>query len=1402
MKIIDPSYLRYIHDGLHSDKINKDNSTALPNGLVGMYEALFPADTSPKERERLLNFFGIWALLKKEVTTSFVAELLDNWTEEQVEDAIATYSKWFNSPEPGKYQLYHERFRVYLLQKMTQKQLLALNETIINCCKNALKKHDKSEAEVYALEHLSTNLYMHAMLKKEWGANLKELSYNKAHWNRQIEISKGFEWTKKMLNEMMLWAGKYDGEEVIECALNKLDVYNQEQNDAPRIVQLVADGDVETALQRIEAFGGDDKEGLKRKFILYMLCLMELTLLESKNQPFSKSAIEKLLKHLDEKISDMINWNKFFPSYLVFLMTFKWAELGLDYLVVYRKTNAWEKEWISEKGPYTDLQIGVILDSVFNTPWHEWSSSIVSDIAFEMAKIGKVEESLAIARGISDDNWKSKALKEIALELSKQGKVEESLAIARGISDESENSSSFEDIAIELSKQGKVEESLAIARGISDDYRKSLAFEDIAIELSKQGKVEESLAIARGISDDYRKSLVLKVIAVELSKQGKVEESASLMLESLAIARGITGESEKSRTFNDIAVELSKQGKKEDSTTVMQESLSIARGIIDDRQKSSALKDIAVVLSKLGQVEESLAIARGINDDLEKSSALIAIGSEFSKLGQPEKTLHLIKESLASAEKISDDSLKSSKIERITVILSKLGKFKDAFSTAVDIPFKIHKDRALKLIASELGLQGKLFDALDFADGIQVVEDKGSVLKYIAVELGKQGKLEEAFQEVLRLPSLEKIGVLKYIVIELSKQGMFKEALIYTAGISDNEEKSVALEYISIELSKYGKFEEAIATSFSIPNFDHKRNAIIGISLELVKVGKLEGLANLMQESIVLADYIPDDLYNSFTLVDIVVKLSKLGKFKEAYSCASKIHLRYCKNVSLKEIAVELSKQKEFLSIIDFVILITCKNDDWFECIALKEIAVELSKLKHLLASSTFFQKAITSADRIPDKKEKSNVLREIALEHIKLGQLEEAVLVFQKALASAKEISDKNENREVRELIAYELAILGKVEELELVIEEDMAFAEGITDKTKKSYALKNIAIKLSKLGQLDKSVSVLRDALKIADGIRIQSVKSRIKERIVVELAKLGKIDLALTSTVDSSSLMEIAILLGKQGQLIESLSIARCIRDDYWKIRALMSIATEMNQKGFLEESKSVIQESLSIAIFISDERIKNNALKNLSDELSKLGKPDESLSIAIGISNEREKSSALRKISNDLATKGKLDKSLTCAGLIIEKDDKSVALKDISTELSKLGNFSFAEQVGTGIPLIAERQSCWKSIAKSLKELHGWEKSLELRKEFKGKETIIYYLKGWSESISIEDISEDLMQKAIPVLKDDNDALEHLLQLYAINQLFFEELENDTINRYNQTLNIQWAIDIKNQMITHE
>ena len=368
MKMMDPTYLRTIHDGLLSGAVHKDNASALPLGLVGLYEKELPPASNVGDRKKFLDFFTVWALLKKEVSVAFVLPMLEGWTEEQVVDYIAKYSKWFNSPVSGKYVLYHERLRTFILQKVADKQFAKCNESVIAECQNSLQKKAGDEWEQYALEHLSTHLLIEAMESQD-GSDLKALAYHSGHWNRQIEISKNFKWSKNLLNDMMFWASKYDEDEVIECALNKVDLYHLEQNDAPRIVELVAQNDLETALQRMESFGGNDKEGLQRKFILYMLCLMELTLLESKDKPFRKEAIEKLLKHLDDNLPvdhSILKWNDFFPSYLMFQMACELADLNLEYILLYKFTNInrIELDWVQSIQTISSTGVRLLIEII------------------------------------------------------------------------------------------------------------------------------------------------------------------------------------------------------------------------------------------------------------------------------------------------------------------------------------------------------------------------------------------------------------------------------------------------------------------------------------------------------------------------------------------------------------------------------------------------------------------------------------------------------------------------------------------------------------------------------------------------------------------------------------------------------------------------------------------------------------------------------------------------------------------------------------------------------------------------------------------------------------------------------------------------------------------------------
>jgi hypothetical protein len=301
---------------------------------------------------------------------------------------------------------------VYLLQKLSEQEIDTLHEKIVFKLEQALTEQKQDEFELYGLEFLSVHYFTTAMMIGD-GTKLIALSYDLNHWQRQLKLSKGFEWTKKGLIQVMSWASKYNDEEVIECGLKMVDLHHQEQNDAPKIVALVAEGDIEVALKRIEAFGGNDKEGLQRKFILYMLCLMELTLLESKDKPFRKVAIEKILKHFDENIPvdhSILNWDDFFPSYLMFKMVCELSKIEINKRVLYTHCKNDETNYFNQLIINSNFELNNIEDISQIPKYH------IIHVIEKLAKKGLFAKALKII----EDNLSNNDLYESILIVSEQ----------------------------------------------------------------------------------------------------------------------------------------------------------------------------------------------------------------------------------------------------------------------------------------------------------------------------------------------------------------------------------------------------------------------------------------------------------------------------------------------------------------------------------------------------------------------------------------------------------------------------------------------------------------------------------------------------------------------------------------------------------------------------------------------------------------------------------------------------------------------------------------------------------------------------------------------------------------------------------------------------------------------
>jgi len=224
MNMIDPTYLRTIYDGLHSGVVHKDNASALPLGLEGIYEEYLPAASCVKERQKFLDFFSAWALLKKEVTPDFVSSVL-SWTEEQVIEYILQFSKWFNSPVSGKYILYHERLRSYILMRNSGNAINITRSNLINTIAQSLKNENQVEHKEYAFSHLIHLLGNTDLLNNQLSGVSKKILNSQDYWENAYLYNKNLNSLQSQIWPYLWLASRKNDWELLEILIEKSEFF-------------------------------------------------------------------------------------------------------------------------------------------------------------------------------------------------------------------------------------------------------------------------------------------------------------------------------------------------------------------------------------------------------------------------------------------------------------------------------------------------------------------------------------------------------------------------------------------------------------------------------------------------------------------------------------------------------------------------------------------------------------------------------------------------------------------------------------------------------------------------------------------------------------------------------------------------------------------------------------------------------------------------------------------------------------------------------------------------------------------------------------------------------------------------------------------------------------------------
>lgn len=972
MPHLEPTFLRYIYDGLEKGELHPDNTAALPEGMTGLYEAAFDESKPARERQKLLKTFAVWALLKKEVSAQFVAEILEVPTQEII-DFIATYSSWFTSPESGKYQLYHERLKVFLLQKLSAKEIDTLHEKLIFRLEQAIDEQKEDEFELYGLEFLSYHLLVEGFVRKT-GTKLLTFTKNNTVWDRQIQLSNKFEWSKKGLHYAASWTSKHDNEENIFCYLDLVELHHKEQNDAESIVRLVAENKIDLALERITAFGGPSKEQKERQFVLFMLCLIELTLLGSKNKTWRKEAIEKLLKHLESEIPvdySLVNWNNFFPSYLMFQIVIEIKFIELEFIEIYKRTDTWDSSWIKTNSSLSDLHINVLIEITNSILDNYYRCFPLTRIALTLNNRGNIKNARSFmllafetANNIPGSIDRYNAMIYIIPNMIKFGLMKQVFKIAKELSD----ASCFNNIASELIKIGNIKKAektinraLVILKHIPSDSNKFIVIKNITCNLIKIGHQKEALKIAKTIPDVYYQSLVISEILLELMK---IEEFPILF----EITKSISNDYFRSCSLIEIASQFEKKGDIKHSIILIKEALDSSKHISNNYYLNSILPDLSSLLKKTNQIEQSeeilkqaIDVAKNISNYSEKCSSLSYMALELVKREKYEKSAELIQQSLEVVNLISDKSEKSDQIVNIIERLILIGKG--------EINNQLI-DKITELVIN-IGDKRDYYRLLTQTKILEKIAEEGRIENFIRFSHNYL-KIKKGLSTDFQLYNIREIAM------NISKNISLHNALVITNTIKDKFQRSITLNNIALNNK----------------NNDNKKLS-----------------EKLIQESLISALNISDEFYKNIALKSITINYIKMGYLKQA-----KRVLKYIlDNKSKVDVLIEISsiyygigedKKAEiyFQQAYNIANNVMQKEDS---LIILIDLAYNLIKVNQNKLAEKIINETLILSNNISNKYERSNALSEISSLLFKIGQIEYADKIINEAIEIAQTIEE-----------------------------------------------------------------------------------------------------------------------------------------------------------------------------------------------------------------------------------------------------------------------------------------------------------------------------------------------------------------------------------------------------------
>jgi hypothetical protein len=282
-------------------------------------------------------------------------------------------------------------------------------------------------------------------------------------------------------------------------------------------------------------------------------------------------------------------------------------------------------------------------------------------------------------------------------------------------------------------------------------------------------------------------------------------------------------------------------------------------------------------------------------------------------------------------------------------------------------------------------------------------------------------------------------------------------------------------------------------------------------------------------------------------------------------------------------------------------------------------------------------------------------------------------------------------------------------------------------------------------------------------------------------------------------------ISLVLAAQGRNILAIEIANRIKDDSQRYKTLILVSTIIFRQGKESDSENLMSDIFPLCRKLPDLQEKITSILTISCEFAKQMKiveSDEAMQEAIDYSldiiDEEESDHVLKQICFELIKQRKYEQALIYYDKISDDSEKENTKIMICIELASNGNIDASEKISQQIFQKADREKCWKSIAEKEYKANGYFNAISLCNKFLNDEARIQIRNNIIKLLDASTISPEIVLHIIKSPSQHISNLEYLLQLSIINKLFFEEMNQEKLLRYNKTLNIQWAIDIADKL----